>query len=420
MVRKTTLNNGIRILTERIPGAFSATVGFWMASGSRHEDTELSGISHFLEHMLFKGTLRRSAPDIAREIDSVGGALNAFTSYEYSCYYAKTAGKNLSQAVDLLSDIVRNSVFDLDELEKERRVILQEIRMLQDTPDEYVQELFARSFWDGHPLGRPILGTHETVSGIEREHLVRFREDHYGGNNLLITVAGDVRHEVLVAQIEQAFAGYPSGQRLSTSIPAVYHSGINVVHRDLEQVHFCLGWRAPEQRHPQRMACNLLNLLFGGSMSSRLFQILREERGMAYSVYSYLNSHSDTAAMVIYAGTSAADMQHAIGLILHELARIRHQPFDEEALQAAKEQMKGQFMLSLESSENRMTRLAKNEIYLEKVQSPHEVIDQIQAVRVEDVQQIAENYFYDRYLLLEMIGRVPDEAFPLVDLTLGR
>jgi predicted Zn-dependent peptidase len=419
MVQKTVLNNGIRILTERIPGAFSATVGFWVASGSRHEDPELGGISPFLEHMVFKGTSRRSAPDIAREIDSVGGALNAFTSYEFSCYYAKVAGKNLPLAVDLLSDIVLNSVFDLDELEKERRVVLQEIRMLQDTPDEYVHELFARSFWNGHPLGRPILGTQETVTRIEREHLVRFRDDFYGGNNLLICAAGDVRHEALVEQIEQAFAGHRPGQRSQPLLPVAYHTGVNVAHKDLEQVHFCLGCRAPEQSHPKRMACNLLNLLIGGSMSSRLFQILREERGMAYSVYSYLNSHSDTAAMVVYAGTSAGDVQHAIGLVLHELSRIRRHSFDQVELQAAKEQVKGQFMLSLESSENRMTRLAKNEIYLAKVQSPREVLDQIQAVSVEDMQQIAETFFQDRYLVLQMIGQVPDKAFPLVDLTLG-
>ena len=419
MVEKSVLDNGIRILSERIPGAFSATVGFWVECGSRHESLEQGGVSHFLEHMLFKGTIRRSAPSIAKEIDSVGGALNAFTSSEFSCYYAKVSGHNLSLAVDLLSDILLNSVVDLDELEKERRVILQEIHMLEDSPEESIHEQFTSSYWRGHPLGKPIVGSIQSVQSLDRQQLVQYFDKNYCGNNLIICVAGDVHHEQLVSQVEQLFRDHKAGVKSSASEPPISHSCINTTYKDIEQVHFCLGTRAPDQSHQNRFAGNLLNTMLGGSMSSRLFQILREERGMAYSVYSYLSSHSDTGALVVYAGTSPDEVQHAINLVLKELSRFQHFEPDPDELQATKELIKGQFMLSLESTENRMIRLAKNEIYLGRVQSPHEVIERVQKVTGEDILRLTRECFRDEYLNLQLIGPVPGSGFPLVDLTLG-
>jgi predicted Zn-dependent peptidase len=419
MVEKTVLDNGIRILSERIPGAFSATVGFWVECGSRHESLEQAGVSHFLEHMLFKGTIRRSAPSIAKEIDSVGGALNAFTSSEFSCYYAKVSGHNLSLAVDLLSDILLNSVIDLDELEKERRVILQEIHMLEDSPEESIHEQFTSSYWREHPLGKPIIGSIQSVQSLDRQQLVQHFDTNYCGNNLIICVAGDVHHEELVSQIAELFRGHRSGVKTSDSETPSCHSCIHTTHKDIEQVHFCLGTRAPGQRHPARFAGNLLNTMLGGSMSSRLFQTLREERGMAYSVYSYLSSHSDTGALVVYAGICPDDVQHGINLVLKELSRFQHSEPDPDELQATKELIKGQFMLSLESTENRMIRLAKNEIYLGRVQSPHEVIERVQKVTGEDILLLSREFLRDEYLNLQMIGPVSGNGFPLVDLTLG-
>jgi predicted Zn-dependent peptidase len=419
MVEKSVLDNGIRILSERIPGAFSATVGFWIECGSRHESPEQSGVSHFLEHMLFKGTIRRSAPSIAKEIDSVGGALNAFTSCEFSCYYAKVSGHNLPLAVDLLSDILLNSVIDLDELEKERRVILQELHMLEDSPEESIHELFTSSFWRGHPLGKPIIGSIQSVQSLERQHLVQYLDKNYCGNNLIICVAGDVHHEELVSQVAQLFREHSAGVKSAIVEPPVGHSGIQITRKEIEQVHFCLGTTAPGQCHQQRFAGNILNTMLGGSMSSRLFQTLREERGMAYSVYSYLSSHSDTGAMVVYAATSPEEVQHAVNLVLKELSRLLHREPDTVELQATKELIKGQFMLSLESTENRMIRLAKNEIYLGRVQSPHEIVESVQQVTGEDILQLTHQFLRDEFLNLQLVGPISGNAFPLVDLTLG-
>jgi len=419
MVQKTVLNNGIRILTERVPGAYSATIGLWVECGSRHESFEQSGVSHFLEHMLFKGTVRRSAPSIAKEIDSVGGALNAFTSSEFSCYYAKVAGRHLPLAVDLLSDILLNSIMDLDELEKERRVILQEIHMLEDSPEECIHEMFMRSFWQGHPLGKPIVGSVQTVQSLERRQLLEYLERHYGGRNLIVCVAGDVEHEDLVDQVAGLFSQHPACLHNRISNPPDPHSAIETNYKDIEQVHFCLGLPAPDQCQDQRFSGNLLNTMLGGSMSSRLFQTLREERGMAYSVYSYLTSHSDAGALVVYAGTSPGEVQHAINIVLRELSRFQHHEPDPDELRAAKELLKGRFMLSLESTDNRMTRLAKNEIYLGYVQSPDDVVRKLQKVTGADLLNLTKEYWNDDKLNLQLVGPLSGEGFPSVDLTLG-
>jgi predicted Zn-dependent peptidase len=419
MVQKTVLDNGIRILTERVPGAYSATAGFWVECGSRHEPSELSGVSHFLEHMLFKGTIHRSAPAIAKQIDSVGGALNAFTSSEYSCYYARVAGHDLPLAIDLLSDIILNSVIDLDELEKERRVILQELHMLEDSPEDCIHEMFARSFWQGNSLGRPVIGSMSSVQSLERHHLVDYLERFYGGGNLIICVTGDVRHDELVARIERLFNGYAAGKKPVSQTPPDGHSCIRSVFKDIEQVHFCLGCSAPPQTHDQRFAGNVLNTMLGGSMSSRLFQVLREERGMAYSIYSYLSAHSDVGALIVYAGTSAGDLQHAVNLVLKELSRFRQAEPMAAELQSAKDLLKGQFMLSLESTENRMTRLAKNEIYLGRVQSPADVVESLQRVSGRHILELARTYLRDDCVNLQILGPIRGDAFPAVDMTLG-
>ncbi len=419
MFQKTVLDNGVRILTEKLPAAHSAAVGFWVENGSRHENKSLNGISHFVEHMLFKGTGRRSALDIAKEVDSVGGVLNAFTSQEFCCYYAKVAGSRLHTALDLLTDVLLNSVFDLDEIEKERRVILQEIHMVEDTPDERVHELFYHTLWPNHPLGLPILGTAASVSELDREALIGYLAERYCGRNMIVTAAGNLDHEQVVATVARTFADLPAGRKPICTPPDTFHHAVNLQRKELDQVHICLGLRALPQSHPDRFSCQLLNTILGSSMSSRLFQKLREERGMAYSVYSYLNSYSDTGALVVYAGTSPEDAPHACGIILKELHQIKCFPVGEDELTSAKEQLKGQFLLSLESTENHMTRLAKNEIYFGRLLAVEEVLGRIDQVTCGDIHRLADSMLLNEELSLQMVGRLEENDFPLVDLTLG-
>lgn len=420
MYQKTVLDNGIRILTEKVPSAYSAALGFWVENGARHESRALNGASHFIEHLLFKGTRRRSALDIAKEIDSVGGALNAFTSHELSCYFAKVAGDKLPLAIDLLSDILCHSLFDLDEIEKERRVILQEIHMVEDSPDERIHELFAQKFWPDHSLGRPILGTSQSVSALDRSTLLDFFAEQYSGSNLIISAAGDLDHQQVVDCVASALGGLPSGSRAEAEPPThLPLRQVNILKKRLEQVHLCLGTVGLPQGHSLRYVGQILNAILGGSISSRLFQKLREERGMAYSVYSYLNAHLDCGTLVVHAGVSPDDAGHAIGVILRELNLFKNKMVSADELQAAKDQLKGQFLLSMESTDNRMTRLAKNEVYLQRVLEPEEILVNIDKVRAEDIQQLANNLFKDESLVLQMVGDLAHDAFPLMDLTLG-
>jgi len=419
MIRKSVLDNGIRVITERVAEAHSVTVGFWVENGSRHEQEPENGISHFIEHMLFKGTERRTALAIAKEVDSVGGVLNAFTSREYSCYYAKVLARKLTLAVDLLSDIVLNSIFDLDEIEKERRVVLQEIHMLEDTPDDLVHDLFSQTFWEGHPLGRSIIGTAETVGNISRESLLAFMHEHYCGCNIIVCAAGDLEHGHIVDSISNAFQRVAAGTRPPLCSLPHYRRQVRVVDKSLEQVHLCLGTRALPQNHPNRFESYLLNAILGGSMSSRLFQKIREEQGLAYSIYSYLNCHSDAGALVLYAGTSPEDAPHVTGIMLKELKRFKTEPVSDDEMHFAREQLKGQLLLSMESTDNRMTRLAKNEIYLGRNPTIHEVLAGFDRASAADLQKLAEFILRDDYLTLQVMGRVNAGGFPTVDLTLG-
>jgi len=419
MVQQTILENGIRVVTEQIASAHSVSLGVWVENGSRHESLAQNGISHFLEHMLFKGTERRDAQDIAREIDSVGGVLNAFTSREFSCYYAKVLARKLPFAVELLSDIVLNSLFDLDEIEKERRVILQEIHLVEDTPEDMIHDLFSQDFWRGHPLGHSVLGTSESVGAITRKDLLAVMEARYCGENLLICAAGNLEHERLVELVSQAFASMHRGEKKPFHEIPDYHRNVNLHEKDLEQVHVCLGTRALSQNHPNRFVSYLLNAILGGSMSSRLFQVVREDLGLAYSIYSYLNCHSDAGALVVSSATSPEDARQVVEIVLKEIARFRNESVEEAELQAAKDQIKGNLLLSMESTDNRMTRLAKNEIYLGRQYSLKDVLRNIDRVTVDEIRRLSEFIFKDEYLNLQLIGKACTSDFPLIDLTLG-
>ncbi len=419
MITQTILDNGIRIITEQIPVAHSVSIGAWVATGSRHEDAALSGISHFTEHMFFKGTGHRSARMIAREIDAVGGMLNAFTSHEYCCYYAKVLAHNLPLATDLIADILLNSTFDLDDIEKERRVILNEIAMVEDTPDDLVHELFGRTFWKSNPLSRSILGCPASVATFDRETLLRFVRNCYCGDNLVVTAAGNLDHQKVVDHVASEFGAVPrAGGCAGTTAPG-YSGGIDIRRKPLEQVHICVGTRALPQNHPDRFALYFLNAILGGSMSSRLFQSIREERGLAYAIYSYLHCHSDAGALIVYAGTSPADAFDVVALILKEMHDLAAEPVPAYEFNAAREQLKGNLLLSLENSENRMTRLAKNEIYLGSHPTIDESLRLINAVTPADVCRLANELFRDEYLTLQMLGAPEDRDFSVLDLTVA-
>ncbi|PLX98422.1 MAG: peptidase M16 [Desulfuromonas sp.] len=417
MIKQTVLDNGIRIITEQIPVAHSVSLGAWVATGSRHEDAALSGISHFAEHMFFKGTGHRTARMIAREIDAVGGMLNAFTSHEFCCYYAKMLSHNLPLATDLISDILLDSVFDLEEIEKERRIILNEIAMVEDTPDDQIHELFGRLFWKNNPLARPILGTAETVAHFDRDTLLRFVADCYCGENLLITAAGKLEHDKVVDQVASEFSSVPAAGHGSPIESPVCHGGIDVREKSLEQIHICLGTKALPQNDPDRYALYFLNTILGGSMSSRLFQSIREDRGLAYSIYSYLNCHSDTGAQIVYAATAPDQALYVIDLILAELKNLIREPVPAYEFNAAREQLRGNLLLSLENTENRMTRLAKNELYLGTQLSIEQAMTQLESVTADQVCRLANELFRDEYLTLQLLGDAGRIDKTSIDLT---
>jgi len=409
--RKTVLDNGIKVITEEIPYLKSVSIGVWVTTGSRDEHPAENGISHFIEHLLFKGTERRTAFDIAKEIDSVGGTLNAFTGREYTCFYAKVIDKNLPLAVDLLSDIFLSSLMDPKDIEKERMVILQEIKMVEDTPDDYVHDLFNRACWGDHPLGFPIFGTTERVQSFTRDQIDQFFRDNYQPDRILVCAAGNLEHRALVDAINSTFGkisrtGVPRKRSKPSSICTT-----GVWNRDLEQVHFCLGTKGLEYNHSLRFASYVLNTILGGGMSSRLFQEIRENRGLAYSVYSYLPTYIDTGLVVVYAGTTESSFQEVIELIVQEFRRLKKEPFKNGELETAKEQLKGNLLLSLESSDNLMTRLAKNEIYFGSYLSVENILKGIDAVEEEAVRRLASDIFDERYFCLTVLGPMDGKQF---------
>lgn len=418
MIQKSVLDNGIRVVSEKIPAVRSAAVGIWIETGARHELPHVSGISHFVEHMLFKGTRTRDARTIAKTIDSVGGVLNGFTSREYTCYYAKVLAEKLPLAIDLLADIVQNPIFDPEELEKERRVILQEIGMVEDSPDELIYDLFNQTFWQKHPLGNSITGTATTIESLTRDDLCAFVQEHHCGEGIIVVAAGDVDHRQVVELITAAFANIaPTVPEVSSLLPD-YGRHLQLVEKDLEQVHICLGTRFLPQNHPNRFSAYLLNMILGGGMSSRLFQSIREDLGLAYSVYSSVDAHSDAGALVVYAAVAPADARQTVIEILKELAKFRVQPILAEELAVAKDQLQGNILLSLESSDTCMSLLARNEIYLGRIFPIRELQRGIEKVTIEDIHHLAEFVMKDDYLNLQLLGRVNSRDFDLKQLTI--
>ena len=406
-IRTTTLSNGIKVITETMPHVRSVSVGVWVGSGSRREPAEQNGVSHFIEHMLFKGTETRSAEDIARSVDSIGGNLDAFTAKEMTCFNTKVLDEHVPIAMDVLSDLVLNPRFDEEDIGKEKSVVLEEIKMDADSPDYLVHEIFSAQFWKNHSLGRPILGTRDTVRGLSREVIQNFYRSVYTPENLLITAAGNLTHERLVELAAARFDKLkPAGPVPTEPVPSTHAGIILRTKKELEQVHLCLGVPSYPIPHEDRFHCYVLNTLLGGGMSSRLFQNIRERQGLAYSVYSDISPYTDTGCLMVCAGTSIESVPKLVDSVLREFKELRQNPVPEEELRRAKDHLKGSLMLSLESTSIRMSNLARQEMHFKRFFSLDELVESIEKVTTADVQRVAQSFFQPSQIALTILGNL--------------
>jgi predicted Zn-dependent peptidase len=406
-LRRTVLPNGLTVLTERMEHLRSVAMGVWIKSGSRCEPAETNGISHFVEHMLFKGTRSRSAQLIAREMDSIGGNLDAFTGKETICFNVKSLSDHVPIALDVLSDLVLNPVFAAPDIERERGVILEEIKIDEDNPDVLVHELFTQSFWKDHPLGWPILGTTKTVAGLDQNRLFDYHNDRFHGGNMVFSAAGNLQHDQFVDAVVGKFSSLAGGATLH-ELPAPDATARVVMRnkKSLEQVQICLGVPAPPITDESRYTTLILNTVLGGGMSSRLFQTIREDRGMVYSIYSDLSPYRDTGTLCVYAGTSAGKAIEVVDLILAEFHKLKQEPLTAEELTRAKDQVKGNILLGLESSSARMANLARQEMYFQQFFSVDEVITRINEVEATQVQAMAQRLFDPNRIAVTLLGRL--------------
>jgi len=412
------LSNGIRVITEPMPAVRSVAVGFWVGTGSRSERPEENGMSHFIEHMLFKGTPKRSAEDIAREVDAIGGHLDAFTGRELVGYNTKVLDEHLPIAFEILADMLLNPRFDAADIEKEQGVVLEELKMETDNAESFVHELFVSNFWKRDPLGRPILGTKKTIASFNRDSLRAYHTRMYRPENLTITAAGHLRHDELVSLAEQHFGKLPVGGEAphfvepSPQAPLVLKS-----RRSLQQVHVCLGVPMYPASHPLRFASYTLNVILGGGMSSRLFQNIRERQGLAYSIFSELNLYKDAGMMAVYAGTGAETTRKLLENVMAELRRLKNDELPADELHHAKDHMKGSLMLSLESTTSRMGNLARQWLNFGRFFTLDELADSIDAVTADDVRAVAQEFFQTGKVGLALLGRLDSAAVGPQDLT---
>jgi predicted Zn-dependent peptidase len=406
-IKTTALPNGIKVITEAMPHVRSVSVGVWVGTGSRRETPEQNGISHFIEHMLFKGTSNRSAEDIARSVDSIGGGLDAFTAKEMVCYNTKVLDEHLPIAMDVLSDLVLNPLFQDDDIEKEKGVILEEIKMDADNPDYLVHEIFSSNFWKDHPLGRPILGTRETVRKFDQATVRDYYTEVYSPENILVTAAGNLTHEKLVSLAAERFETVkPTGPIPALLAPST-HARISLKSKkELEQVHVCVGVPCYPISHEDRFICYVLNTVLGGGMSSRLFQNIRERQGLAYAVFSELNPYADTGCLAVYAGTSLESARKVVESILKEFTELKQQEVPAEELRRAKDHLKGSLMLSLESTSSRMSNLARQEMHFQRFFTLDELVESIEKVTSGEVQRVAQDFFDQRGVALTILGNL--------------
>ncbi|MBS1803326.1 MAG: insulinase family protein [Acidobacteria bacterium] len=406
-LRRTVLPNGLIVLTERMEHVRSVAMGVWIKSGSRCEAPEINGISHFVEHMVFKGTKSRSSLQIAREMDSIGGNLDAFTGKETICFNVKSLADHVPIALDVLTDLVLNPTFASTEIERERGVILEEIKIDEDNPDVLVHELFTQNFWKDHPLGKPILGTTQTVGRLDQQKLFEYHAGRFRGGNMVFSAAGDLEHDQFVETIAQKFAPLSPGEpAYEMQTPQASARILLQNKKALEQVQLCLGVPAPPITDDNRFATLILNTILGGGMSSRLFQTIREERGLAYAIYSDLSPYSDTGSLCVYAGTSAGKALEVVALVMAEFSNLKENPLSEEELRRGKDQLKGNILMGLESSNSRMANLARQEMYFHQFFTAEEVIARIETVTAEQIQTMAKRLFVPDRIAVTLLGRL--------------
>jgi predicted Zn-dependent peptidase len=407
-IRRQKLANGLTIITEQMQHIRSASIGIWLQTGSRDEDAEWNGISHFIEHMVFKGTKHRTAEEIARQVDSIGGNLDAFTAKECICFNVKVLDEHVPTALDILSDLVLNPIFDSTDIARERGVILEEIKMDEDNPDYLVHEIFTQNFFKDHPLGKPILGTKETVKRFDRPPVVDAYAHRFAPGNIIVSAAGNLDHDKFVELVTSHFEHMkPSKNGFHSSAPKTFSRITLRNKKALEQVQLCLGVPSHPIAHEKRHAGYILNTLLGGGMSSRLFQNIRERQGLAYSIYSDLNPYRDTGCLAVYAGTSLASASKVVQSVIGEFRSLKATPVPEEELRRSKAQLKGSLMLSLESSTARMSNLARQEMYFDRFYDLDELIAKIEAVTVEDLTELANEFFKTEAVAVTVLGNLP-------------
>jgi len=407
-VNKTILANGIKIITRKMPHLRSVSMGVWVNVGARDESLVESGLSHFIEHMIFKGTKKRTAFEIAKEFDAIGGHTNAFTSTENTCYHAKVMDTHLDTMVDILSDVFLNSLFHDKEVENERAVVLQEIGMAEDNPDEYIHILSGMNFWGEHSLGRSVLGSRENINKFNSDTIKTFFHRFYQPERIVVSVAGNLEHGHFMDIAGPVFESIQPGNDYSERITPDENCKVNIHYKDLEQVHICLGTKGMSITDPRRYAFSLMNTILGGNMSSRLFQEIREKRGLAYSVYSYASSFVDTGMFGAYAGVAPDNIQTSIRLILKEISKIKEMRVDSNELRYAKEYTKGNLMIASESNDNQMVRMAQNETHFGRYIPMEEVINNVEAVTENDILELAESLFPSNRFALTLLGPVTD------------
>jgi predicted Zn-dependent peptidase len=408
MINRYSCKNGVRIVLENIPTVRSVAIGVWIGTGSRNENPQTNGISHFLEHMFFKGTKTRSAKEIAESFDSIGGQVNAFTSKEYTCYYAKVLDTHAQFALDVLADMFFNSTFVEEELNKERNVVLEEIKMYDDTPDDIVHDLLSRAIYGDHPLGYPILGTEETLNTFTGSTLKDYIHNRYTPENVVISIAGNVSDKFIL-EVEKYFGSYEGGDSSIIENIPVFQSNHLSRKKETEQAHLCLGFEGLKIGHEDVYSLIILNNILGGSMSSRLFQEVREQRGLAYSVFSYHSAYQDNGVVTVYGGTGAKQLDVLYETIQETLEKLKQDGITDKELNNSKEQLKGSLMLGLESTNSRMSRNGKNELLLKRHRSLDEIIEQIDQVTKQSVDGMATSVFTDKYSvsLISPNGELP-------------
>jgi predicted Zn-dependent peptidase len=406
-IHREVLPNGLTVITEKMDHIRSVSMGIWLKAGSRNEEPEVNGISHFVEHMVFKGTTHRTAEGIAREVDSIGGNMDAFTGKEMVCFNIKVLDEHLPIAVDVLSDMVLHPTFDANDIVRERGVILEEIKMDEDDPDNLVHEIFTQNFFKGHSLGKPILGTKETVRKFEQTAVRNYYQGKFVPQNMVISAAGNVEHAKLVALLSKEFESLPRGSEAINDSPPKTNSRITLRNKkSLEQVQICVGVPSYRINHERRFVSYVLNTLLGGGMSSRLFQNIREKQGLVYSIFSELNPYKDTGCLAVYAGTSRESAPKVVQSIVREFHDVKQNHIPAEELKRAKDQLKGSLMLSLESSTARMSNLARQEMYHDHFMGMDEIIDRIQEVSLEDVIQTASEMFQPEAIAVTVLGNL--------------